>query len=153
MITNESIQEHLRAFRGLRGEPCKVCDGWGCRNYSNTSTWRKGVGGASITRDVCDSCWGSGEEGRPWLDLRKLAAEEEQRVATRALRYFAEECGAGLSACKPGTEALAGELEKLSRGRKERPYFFRHLAGVLAKKLRKAVADGEAWRLTQGRPP
>lgn len=49
-----------RAWQEKRGDPCDVCLGTGLRTYANTSTWRRGAGGASMTTDVCSSCWGSG---------------------------------------------------------------------------------------------
>jgi len=50
---------------------CKKCGGTGKRIYANTSTWRHGIGGQVITEDVCDSCWGTGNEDRPGINLRK----------------------------------------------------------------------------------
>lgn len=51
---------------------CGQCSGSGIKSYQSTSTWRGGIGGSTITPDVCDSCWGSGCENRKWTDLRKL---------------------------------------------------------------------------------
>lgn len=49
---------------------CGLCGGSGVRVYGSTATWRGGAGGATITTDVCDKCWGSGASNRPWLNLR-----------------------------------------------------------------------------------
>lgn len=57
--------------RGVR-DVCEPCGGLGARTYSDTSTWRRGVGGQSITVGVCDSCWGSGDAGRPWPSHREM---------------------------------------------------------------------------------
>ena len=59
------IQETYDAcldWRGIDPERvCQTCGGSGYRVYGGTSTWRGGVGGQTLTRDVCDKCWGSGE--------------------------------------------------------------------------------------------
>lgn len=46
------------------------CFGSGRCMYGSTATWRGGVGGQSITEDVCDRCWGSGDESNPGPNLR-----------------------------------------------------------------------------------
>ena len=66
--------EWMRNSRGVR-TPCGSCAGFGNRMYSNTSTWRHGIGGQSLTWDVCDSCWGSGDMFRHGANLRKLYDE------------------------------------------------------------------------------
>ena len=67
--------EHLD-WRGVQ-DPCWVCCGSGVRDYGSTSTWRGGVGGQMITTDVCDHCWGTGDEYRHGADLRKLYTQLE----------------------------------------------------------------------------
>lgn len=78
-IDEARVQERSRAFcnflswRGISEEDaCRLCNGAGSRMYSNTSTWRGGIGGQALTADVCDNCWGSGDEKRPWVNLRSL---------------------------------------------------------------------------------
>ena len=51
---------------------CTVCQGSGIKLYGSTSTWRGGIGGAAMTRDVCDQCWGSGNKYQPWVNLKEL---------------------------------------------------------------------------------
>jgi len=63
--------EILCRMRGIEN-PCPRCQGTGVRVYSNTATWLGGIGGATLTSDVCDSCWGSGDMRRKGVDLRKL---------------------------------------------------------------------------------
>lgn len=58
---------------------CKDCKGTGKKWYSNTSTWRKGVGGERMTEDVCDKCWGSGDEEHPNPSLK----DEDSGVVQR----------------------------------------------------------------------
>jgi len=50
---------------------CKTCNGIGTRVYASTSTWRGGIGGAAMTRDVCDSCWGTGRSDKQGINLRE----------------------------------------------------------------------------------
>lgn len=40
------------------------------RVYANTSTWRYRIGGQVLTEDVCDICWGTGNEKQPGQNLR-----------------------------------------------------------------------------------
>jgi hypothetical protein len=59
------------AMRNI-GSPCPKCSGYGVRTYASTATWMGGVGGQALTSGICDSCWGSGDTNRPWLNLREL---------------------------------------------------------------------------------
>jgi hypothetical protein len=45
---------------------CLDCCGSGYKLYSDTSTWRGGIGGQSMTTDVCNKCWGSGDKTKSW---------------------------------------------------------------------------------------
>ncbi|MBI2405089.1 hypothetical protein HYV22_02825 [Candidatus Gottesmanbacteria bacterium] len=51
---------------------CRTCQGLGTKGYGDTSTWRHTIGGQAMTTDVCDKCWGSGDEHRKGVDLRAL---------------------------------------------------------------------------------
>lgn len=67
----DSMLERFREWRGLDiGETCSRCDGAGRKCYPDTSTWHGGAGGQMITYDVCNKCWGSGDEKRPWKSWR-----------------------------------------------------------------------------------
>lgn len=46
--------------------PCKKCGGSGKIAYSDITTWRGDIGGQSLTVDVCNACWGSGDRSAPW---------------------------------------------------------------------------------------
>ena len=65
------------AFIERHGEPCRDCTGAGVKNYASTATWRGGYGGQAFTPDVCDRCWGSGVEGKPWPSHREFLAVRE----------------------------------------------------------------------------
>lgn len=125
-------------WRGVR-TPCPACGGAGCRIYPNTATWRGGMGGSLLTRDVCDLCWGSGDATIPWTDLRKLTAEEERRVSARAVGLLAEMAGAKLAVMHGAIAAIAEELERLAKGRKARPEWFTEACTSLAKTLRRGL--------------
>lgn len=69
-VPNEEFR-HMLNLRGVKS-PCTICQGTGVRLYGSTSTWRGGMGGASMTYGVCDACWGTGDKRRKGEDLREL---------------------------------------------------------------------------------
>ena len=72
-MDSEQLKKHILRKRGLYDhEACESCSGFGVKAYSNTATWHGGMGGSSVTYDVCDRCWGSGNQYRPWLNLKRL---------------------------------------------------------------------------------
>lgn len=74
--TSEEFRIQCLYWRGIEpGCECKECGGSGTKAYGSTATWRGGVGGQTITSDVCDKCWGSGESDRPWPSHRKVTRE------------------------------------------------------------------------------
>ncbi len=92
-IRREQEPDRMLDWRGI--DPvddlvCTRCGGSGVTAYGSTSTWRGGAGGQTITRGVCDRCWGSGIEDRPWTNLHKVDSwrasvdESKQRVQTAA---------------------------------------------------------------------
>lgn len=57
---------------------CEKCGGTGRCHYPNTATYNSRPGilvGHAFTWDICDLCWGSGNEDRPYKNLRKLNEE------------------------------------------------------------------------------
>jgi len=124
---------------------CTKCRGSGVRIYSSTATWRGGMGGAAMTRDVCDECWGTGDQDRHGVDLRAQRDNWNQSVATEAGKLLSESVGGYLTVTHPAINAIAGELEKLASGRTHatRAPFFDDLAKSLAKTLRKMTTDSK----------
>lgn len=69
-------QQALMQFLEWRGieDQCVKCGGTGRRAYASTSTWHGGAGGSMMTEDICDRCWGTGDQTRKGADLRRLEA-------------------------------------------------------------------------------
>lgn len=147
MVDNEEFRKWMLRHRHVQ-DPCSNCRGFGTRPYASGATWRGGMGTASITWDVCDTCWGSGDTSRPWVNLRKLEDEEQKRVFQRAAGLFSERCGISFQVMRPGLLELCSELDKFSRQRRKRPQGFdtavRCLAGLLRDLLGVSPPDGEA---------
>lgn len=67
--------QELLDWRSIpEGQHCERCSGSGVICYGSTATWRGGIGGAAMTNDVCNLCWGSGWANRPWINLKKVWA-------------------------------------------------------------------------------
>jgi len=66
--------ERFIDWRGIerKADVCLPCQGSGIRAYGSTATWRGGAGGQSVTSDVCDKCWGSGNVSKPFASWRKV---------------------------------------------------------------------------------
>ena len=73
-MDNEEFYERFLQYRAI-GVPCKKCSGVGKITYGNTSTFMHGLGGQAITNDVCDHCWGTGDEQDKGRDVRALFLE------------------------------------------------------------------------------
>lgn len=88
-------EQYLSEFIRLRGvwNKCECCHGFGARLYSTTATWRGGIGGQAFTYDVCDHCWGSGDEDNRWEDLRELRDERRKKQAAASFDFISNRCG------------------------------------------------------------
>lgn len=65
------VRDAMHSYRDLDADDCcEKCMGWGKYAYGSTATWHGGIGGARMTTDVCDACWGSGSKSRPWPSHR-----------------------------------------------------------------------------------
>lgn len=118
---------------------CPRCQGDGQRAYSSTSTWRGGMGGASISYDVCDACWGTGDAQNPGCDLRLLRDQADAEATRRAAKLLEDAMGAGLGTLAPAQRFLADVLLAAARKRSA-PQWCYNLAHLLARKLRE-LAD------------
>lgn len=97
------------------GEPCQRCLGTGVLTYASTSTWRGGCGGSMLSSDVCDRCWGSGIEGKPWPShavygvLVKVHDKLLARATDEQLRAELERrAKGGASTTRPPTDSPDG---------------------------------------------
>ena len=70
--------ESYLEWRGIGSEPCIRCDGSGYMVYGSTSTYWGGIGGAAMTRGVCNKCWGSGEKNFPWPSHKEFYNNKKQ---------------------------------------------------------------------------
>lgn len=117
-MTDPDLERLLR-LRGVHPEDaCPTCRGVGRRMYSNTSGWRGGIGGAAMTYDVCDACWGSGDAHRPGVDLRSLMAGRASWEAEQALLYLSRAVGADTRTLRGYVSRLADLAEAQTRKRK-----------------------------------
>jgi hypothetical protein len=137
-VTRDDALSEVLRLRGVEA-PCEACHGMGAMWYPNTSTWRYTAGGGS-TRDVCDSCWGTGDADRQGVNLRKMAAEEDARVAARSVVLLGESVGVEMETMRPAVLALVKELESLSKTKnKPRPPWFSLACEQVAKALRNGL--------------
>jgi DnaJ-class molecular chaperone len=97
--------------------PCQKCHGSGVSRYGSTSTWQGGAGGAEMTTDVCDQCWGTGDERRTGADLRELTATRSEWEDEQCLKYFANRTGATLGITRRHMSAIAEILGRETRRR------------------------------------
>lgn len=141
---SDDREQHFREFLDHRGveTPCIRCSGLGVRAYGSTATWRGGIGGQMITSDVCDRCWGSGDEQRRWTDLRAIRERVEQEIAARAVTAIANSCGASFSSSRESVLEIIEALDTLSRKRKLRDRWTPTMAKDLADLLRRAIKEG-----------
>ena len=81
-----AITDLLRR-RGLTGPLCERCEGLGVILYDNDTTWgRSAVATHGPVFDVCDQCWGSGDDSRPWLDLRSVIGFQRDLSLSQNMR-------------------------------------------------------------------
>lgn len=105
----------LQAFRRIENKEsvCEECEGSGKALYPTMSTWRYDVGAPLQTWDVCDICWGSGDENAPGEDLRTL--HDWHACAKDALASIQNCCRMALREGSDKTEMLR-EIEHIAKG-------------------------------------
>lgn len=145
------MSDEMNRLLHMRGvdEPCSVCHGFGTRQYSSTATWHGGVGGAAMTVDVCDTCWGTGDEFRHGADLRAASLQRRQWEDSQCLQYFARKIGCTLSMTHDHMIAIAEILEREERRRKtpfdhdNGGFWWRGTLKMVASGIRSIVGSGE----------
>jgi hypothetical protein len=126
------------AFKSLclqgAGVACLVCRGTGTRTYSNTATWRGGMGGASTTSDVCDVCWGTGRTDKTGANLREMMKELEDARKDVSLKWLKERTGAGSNFHKPYFALIAKKIRGVKRWPSD-DFWLQRTVEVVAKAL------------------
>jgi hypothetical protein len=140
-LRQKHYREYLENYRCVR-IACHKCGGSGVVLYGSTATWSGGIGGAAMTNDVCDHCWGSGDEHRHWTDLRQLEENQRAAITKEAGLYLCRWLGLNKGETDESLQELAVELEKMSRGRKQRSRWYYHTCDRLSQIL-KRLAAGE----------
>jgi hypothetical protein len=142
-LTPDAFMRMLRRYRGVE-DPCLRCHGLGTVMYSSGATWRGGAGTTSCERDVCDSCWGTGDRYRTGCDLRRLRDEEAKRVAQAAIDLLANSAGAQLGTCGGAVLHIIRALDAIvdKRGAPAAPYL-PEMARALGNTLRRAIGAPE----------
>lgn len=145
--TDSDTRTQFLRWRGIdtHERVCAMCDGSGIRGYSNTSTWRGGVGGQMFTNDVCNGCWGTGTCDRTGVDLRAQQHSEGHRIAKAAMELLCRRAMVDYPSVRDAARAVADELDKLANGRKPRPQSFHECCRAIANTLRMGVADREEY--------
>jgi len=70
---NKETMEMFFQWRDIEPDDvCPKCGGVGKHTYGDTTTWRGGTGGQTVTTDVCDLCWGSGSKRFPWTSWKTI---------------------------------------------------------------------------------
>lgn len=117
MADQDAQYQAFLSWRGVES-PCQKCSGSGVRMYGSTATWRGGIGGQMCTTDVCDACWGTGDEHRKGADLRALMTARRDWEEEQCMQYFARRTGATLVTTRRHMQAIAEILEREERRRK-----------------------------------
>jgi len=69
----DEVYERMLSLRSIQTwDVCPQCGGSGNKIYASSSTYMEGIGGAALTEDTCDECWGTGKQSKVGADLRKL---------------------------------------------------------------------------------
>lgn len=137
----DDIHQQFLQWRGVE-DPCLRCKGSGLHQYGSGATWRGGMGAASITLDVCDACWGTGDRYRTGCDLRRLRDEEQRRIAECAVDELARTSGAKHSASL--AMGIMRELDRAIDRRREPPDVFTSSALIALRNVfARAIGSGE----------
>jgi hypothetical protein len=76
------------------------------------------MGTASMSRDICDKCWGSGDKYRTFTDIRELEKKLRAKAGKEASEWLAKETGVRFRQLRPVFYFIADQIEKLDKKRK-----------------------------------
>jgi hypothetical protein len=119
--------------------PCHKCQALGGKWYSSGSTWRGGMGTCMCEWDVCDYCWGSGDEHKHWTNIRALEATEKERIQEATEKYWFNKTGSYLFS-KAVFDDIVTLLEKETRRHKVGEHYVA-VCTLLAKALKEMGRD------------
>ena len=116
---------------------CPRCKGKASIAYSNTATWRGGMGGAALTSDICNLCWGTGRSDKTGTDLKALLVYQDNQAREASLEWFKAKIGANFSSTRKQFPALADKLRKIKPSLKGQDFWLKYAANVIAETLDK----------------
>lgn len=143
-MTDEERQAVFDEFIADRGvdTPCENCNGLGTICYPDSNTWRESSGRVVLrmfTHDVCNVCWGTGDEHRHGVNLQEIEATTNLRIAQVTVDRLARVAGATLKVSRKAVDALREQLELLAQKGKEYPPYFSKICRALADTLSHGV--------------
>jgi len=115
---HERLLEDARIeFLRLRGveTPCERCKGMGTRLYSSGATWRTGMSTRKFTYDLCDECWGTGDDNKHSLDLKILEKRLREKDHNECVSWLASYLGLGFPIMKERILMLADLADEQSK--------------------------------------
>lgn len=140
---DDNMRERFLHWRNVE-TPCETCGASGKRWYASTSTWHGGLGGSSVTIDVCDKCWGSGDRDYPGANLRQLKDDILAAKHQNAIEFLKQELAIELDSVKKRLKELADLADAQARKRKlpagENPFWWNREWEMLASLLRRLIA-------------
>lgn len=139
-MADDSVTQQFLRWRQVE-TPCELCRGVGTTWYSNGATWAGGMGTASCERDICDRCWGTGDEHKRGRNLRAWRDSYEKRIAEGGLAAIARAAGVLHGGKNADVLKVADELERLADGRRMPSVFVGAVVRSLASLLRRAVDE------------
>lgn len=108
--------ERLCDWRGVAVEDaCPGCGASGVKAYPSSATWHGGVGGQTLTQDVCDQCWGSGDKRRPWPNRREIGAKFQELAKRAASAEELEGARESVAQLKLLAANYSGRLDEAAR--------------------------------------
>lgn len=96
------------------------------------------MGGCAITDDLCDTCWGSGDEESPFRNLREMFDRCEQRIAQATFDSFLQKLNFSGPHMRAEVQGVVDVLNKVDQGdvlKGKLSFGVRRTAGLLGSML------------------
>jgi hypothetical protein len=141
---DEILQQYLKHFRRNVHPPCSRCRGLGFYGYSNGGTYHDvSVATCSFEEDICDKCWGSGDDNRTWTNILEVERNKKEWDDEQCLKFLGRKLGVSLTKIPRRIEQLADICSKESKRRKlpegESPFWWSQEWDMLASILRSLI--------------